>query len=61
MLSIAEIETNFLKTERPGSLLQRFAKQKKLRIWYSITPAHYQAGRMALLSALMVEVVRSIL
>ncbi len=37
-VSIAEIETNFFKTERPGSLLQRFAKAEEvanLVLYYS--------------------------
>jgi NAD(P)-dependent dehydrogenase (short-subunit alcohol dehydrogenase family) len=29
-MSLAEIETNFFKTERPGSLLQRFAKAEEI-------------------------------
>src|SRR6266436_8271078 len=37
-VSIAEIQTNFFKTERPGSLLQRFAKAEEvanLVLYYS--------------------------
>ncbi len=37
-VNIAEIETNFFKTERPGSLLQRFAKAEEvanLVLYYS--------------------------
>jgi len=37
-VSVAEIETNFFKTERPGSLLQRFAKAEEvanLVLYYS--------------------------
>ena len=37
-VSIGEIETNFFKTERPGSLLQRFAKAEEvanLVLYYS--------------------------
>ena len=29
-VSLAEIETNFFKTERPGSLLQRFARAEEV-------------------------------
>jgi NAD(P)-dependent dehydrogenase (short-subunit alcohol dehydrogenase family) len=37
-VSLAEIETNFFKTERPGSLLQRFARAEEvanLVLYYS--------------------------
>src|SRR5258707_15133742 len=50
-VSLAEIETNFFKTERPGSLFNALRGQKKSRIWSSITPAHCRAQRMGPLSA----------